>query len=1256
MNVDGRKLQKTTNVVKHSPRQAGNSRTKKDWAGRDRTPPNQYRTIESLEVSQRGARLAVEQLQPHNIGYPQLLDESISPILLRELYPALRLSLSGPSKLPVSSVDTKPQQTSAPARPEQSSGSSLLPITTSESSAMTLTATEPQSQYRESVQNRFSRDPQIEHGVDTVEKDIDQSSHRAQNDGQGQVSNTVLEKPVAADKSPLLPGIGSRSGSGGIQATQKLTLQPPSVNGNKPVTQTVQPLANPASGKMTVSKATQKPVDRKDYIARLLAAKAGKALPTINASKPSPDPASQESLQNSSAKAQDEESNVTKPNLAQVPNNETLDKAGDSSDMIKDNATLKSVTVEVKKREQTELARRKIEELRKRSEALKKAPPPVNEALSPSSLEEKHPIQAPAMIPPERNATPFTSPPQFQNISQHSYFPLQNAAFAIPGLFLSSQQTQPDLQSEISPQKIASAATKLASFPGPEIFKGVDTSITPQPSVSVTETSAPFANEPKNVETAPAAGIEIPKPVTSLRKRPTAVDFIESVPSKSRKIGNAKADNRVIFEVSDDEGDEPLHNTSEIQLNGQEGMKLSQVEENQNPHTERIERANFRQHPSLSDLRVKSEMMRSTATSSPQTVQIPLKLKEPEGLRSKEEEIARMNRKIAEMEQRRKSKQVASRAHTPGTPIQTIPSVTLVDNIAKASKDSSSIRRFSEPTSRIEEGKRILNASQEPESVTFRSSPPRERVQSTEPTSSTANEAESTVAERRRRRRAEIETMIPSVNAIVQDYTTRLQNLQKEEADLQAQIQTEIDGKRALQEELDLLLQVSLSTPKNAEKTVGEASKGRISSTNQSPVSAGMVQPSTQVHSPRSPETLRDKDLSAEKSSAPKSATPEISSSIEALSNRSSTSGELAEDIMDISGSEDDIAITEDGPLSDTNETPAAVESDIEEAYEPPVAFEITQEDPLPSAEPESRNGDDETRMQQAPPGSQLLPTQAEISEEADLPDAVNVDETGHVSSHVDMSDSDVYEPPEPPTPVDVPPSPPDAGVATSETSFSPANADQNTKAEPTSPDGLILKSEQAAVETAETETNRLEEASVTLYPIRGRGHFTPYESPLQRFHAYRYHPDFVSRVGSGYRSMTYSHNIDARKPICPYEIGGRCNDPSCENQHFKNMNLSGAFGEQDDLRVFFAYSGYLLFLCCELTQVSNFTDDLILVQMGSVPEGLSAEQKDAFVVGLRQIIQEIRGRKVKDFRTVASEIAAYRARFLGDSSKVLPL
>lgn len=64
----------------------------------------------------------------------------------------------------------------------------------------------------------------------------------------------------------------------------------------------------------------------------------------------------------------------------------------------------------------------------------------------------------------------------------------------------------------------------------------------------------------------------------------------------------------------------------------------------------------------------------------------------------------------------------------------------------------------------------------------------------------------------------------------------------------------------------------------------------------------------------------------------------------------------------------------------------------------------------------------------------------------------------------------------------------------------------------------------------------------------------------------------------------------------------------------------------------------------------------MILVQMGAIPEGLNQKEGDAYATGLRQIIQEIRGRKVTDFNVVASEIAAYRAKFLGETVKGLPL
>ncbi|KAJ5107767.1 hypothetical protein N7456_004442 [Penicillium angulare] len=135
---------------------------------------------------------------------------------------------------------------------------------------------------------------------------------------------------------------------------------------------------------------------------------------------------------------------------------------------------------------------------------------------------------------------------------------------------------------------------------------------------------------------------------------------------------------------------------------------------------------------------------------------------------------------------------------------------------------------------------------------------------------------------------------------------------------------------------------------------------------------------------------------------------------------------------------------------------------------------------------------------------------------------------------------------------------------------------------------------------------------------------FKPYISPLRHFKAYRYHPTFTNDVSSGYRSLTYSHDIDAMKYFCPYELaGGVCNDRSCEFQHFRDINLS---------------------------------DDKILIEMGSVREGQTEEEKETYIAGLKEIINEMRRDKVKDFNTVASEIVAYRRRFLQDPSRVLPL
>jgi hypothetical protein len=66
-------------------------------------------------------------------------------------------------------------------------------------------------------------------------------------------------------------------------------------------------------------------------------------------------------------------------------------------------------------------------------------------------------------------------------------------------------------------------------------------------------------------------------------------------------------------------------------------------------------------------------------------------------------------------------------------------------------------------------------------------------------------------------------------------------------------------------------------------------------------------------------------------------------------------------------------------------------------------------------------------------------------------------------------------------------------------------------------------------------------------------------------------------------------------------------------------------------------------------------TDDAILVELGN-SAGYKEEDKPRFVSGLRAVLQDLRAKKTKDFQVIAAEIAAFRARFLQDKSKVILL
>jgi hypothetical protein len=72
--------------------------------------------------------------------------------------------------------------------------------------------------------------------------------------------------------------------------------------------------------------------------------------------------------------------------------------------------------------------------------------------------------------------------------------------------------------------------------------------------------------------------------------------------------------------------------------------------------------------------------------------------------------------------------------------------------------------------------------------------------------------------------------------------------------------------------------------------------------------------------------------------------------------------------------------------------------------------------------------------------------------------------------------------------------------------------------------------------------------------------YLVPYESPLKYFKAFRFHPAYKEWVAGGFRSLTYSHKINANAEFCRYELaGGSCNDKSCDFQHFRDIVLPGA-------------------------------------------------------------------------------------------------
>ncbi|KAJ0160099.1 Protein red1 [Colletotrichum tanaceti] len=241
-----------------------------------------------------------------------------------------------------------------------------------------------------------------------------------------------------------------------------------------------------------------------------------------------------------------------------------------------------------------------------------------------------------------------------------------------------------------------------------------------------------------------------------------------------------------------------------------------------------------------------------------------------------------------------------------------------------------------------------------------------------------------------------------------------------------------------------------------------------------------------------------------------------------------------------------------------------------------------------------------------------------------DASDVVMGESDGSSSLEQDReTSSDAYEPPENVAPA-VATKSPSASLAAADSTVSLVNSDTDlqqpsSRASP-APQQISVGVNESTPEQGVDAAHPV--AQSTMEPSSGDG-FTPYESPLQYFRAYRYHPKFAETVPGGLRSLTYSNRIDPNLPICPDELAGRdCpRGADCIYQHFESMKLP---------------------------------DDQILLQLGGTT--LEGPERAQFNEGLRKLLQEMRSQNIMDFSSIAQRIVDYRNRFTGDSSRMLPL
>lgn len=539
------------------------------------------------------------------------------------------------------------------------------------------------------------------------------------------------------------------------------------------------PVPNPALKSSQPTVTSSKPLERKEYIARMLAAKnAITKAPSVHAlSNQVPPPV--KSGSNHVAK-DDTSVSLIAGNTKDLPS---------SKSPFTGSGTMDSEAI---KQAQTNLARQKMEALKKRSFS-------QPEHALPLRIEPQAPFTTTTPAPaPSLAAAPNTSPQSQQSLSfqPSASQPLQETRH-----INNSRPESPRIPTVAQTDKVQVSTAPFSGIPG--LFM----------------TSAPLAGSHSAAPPTPTVSQQpatAGSSITNPRKRPLAADLNDLSTSTLKRPFGQTRQVEVVIDVSDDDTVD-MADDSDMEIGDAEKGTISRQSQTaaDNSATKSVH------DPTLPrDISRRKSVVAASTLDTPSASQTPGSGKRPEDLRTREEQIQLMHEKIAELEQRRKSKQSTSRAHTPGTP--RVAAAALNPKSVPASEAKPRVPTEADletPKERLEDSLRVDEVNAEEERATERKAVEQraldlksldqkaseQKILDLEAARIRAEQAELAIAEvnAKRLRKAEIETGLPILDAEVQRTQIKLEEMKREIYRLETEVQKGLEGRKSLVEELE---------------------------------------------------------------------------------------------------------------------------------------------------------------------------------------------------------------------------------------------------------------------------------------------------------------------------------------------------------------------------------------------------------------------------------------------------------------------